>query len=199
MTILPLTLTPSCASFFEVGESAVVGVDDRSGDVAGGRESVESSEDAEIVLVGIAAEFVGVDVLARGPGHQLFAALVEGFDQDAGRFVEEDLVGNDTGLKAGFFKFGGDVEGGLVVLGRTGPVWLGGKSFKVLAGEGGAGNRKEGGVPFGLLGEVAVAEDLIGWSGLGGRRSGLRNKGKGSEERQAGQSFESGQVWGPQK
>ncbi len=46
----------------EVGESAVVGVDDFGGDVAGGGGAVEGGEDAGIVLEGIAAELVGIDV-----------------------------------------------------------------------------------------------------------------------------------------
>ncbi len=49
--------------FFEVGEGAVVGVDDRGGDVAGGRESIEGGQDAGIVLKGVAAVFRGIDVL----------------------------------------------------------------------------------------------------------------------------------------
>ena len=52
---------------FEVVEGAVVGVDDGSGDVAGGGGAVEGGEDAGVVLEGIAAVIGGVDVLGRGP------------------------------------------------------------------------------------------------------------------------------------
>ena len=51
----------------EVGEGAVVGVDDLGGDVAGGRGAVEGGEDAGIVLEGVAAVFVR-DRRARGWG-----------------------------------------------------------------------------------------------------------------------------------
>ena len=43
---------------------------------------------------------------------------------------------------------------------------LGGEGFEMLAGEGCVGDGEEGGIPPGLLGEVAVAEDL----GCGGLR-----------------------------
>ncbi len=101
-------------------------------------------------------------MLAGGAGHELFALGVEGFDEDADGLVEQDFVGDDLGLEAGGFEFGGDVVGGCVVLGGTGPVGRGGEDFEMLAGEGGVGHSEEGGVPAGLLGEVAVAEDG-GW------------------------------------
>ena len=80
--------------------------------------------------------------------------------KDFDGLVEEDFVGDDLGLEAGGFEFFGDVLGGGVVLGGTGPVGGGGEGFEVLAGEVGVGDGEEGFVPFGLLGEVAVAEDL---------------------------------------
>src|ERR1700716_4692573 len=43
----------------EVGEGAVVRVDDLGGDVAGGRGAVEGGEDAGIVLEGVVAVFRG--------------------------------------------------------------------------------------------------------------------------------------------
>ena len=94
----------------EVGERAVVGVDDGAGDVAGGRGAVEGGEDARVVLEGVAAEFGGVDVLGSGAGHELVAGGVEGFDEDLDGLVEEHLVGNDLGLEAGGFELLGDVE-----------------------------------------------------------------------------------------
>ncbi len=57
--------------------------------------------------------------------------------------------------------FCGDVERGLVVLGGAGPVRCLGEFFEVLAGEFGVGDGHEGGVPFGLLREVRVAEDVL--------------------------------------
>ena len=57
----------------EVGEGAVVGVDDVGGDVAGGGGAVEGGEDAGVVLEGVAAVELGVDVLGRGAGHELLA------------------------------------------------------------------------------------------------------------------------------
>ena len=53
--------------FFEVGEFAVVGVDDFGGDVAGGGGAVEGGEDAGVVLEGVAAVF-GWDRRAQGWG-----------------------------------------------------------------------------------------------------------------------------------
>ena len=159
---------------FEVGEGAVVGVDDRGGDVAGGGESVEGGQDAGVVLAGVAAVFCGIDVLGRGAGHELVAVGVEGFDEDADGLVEEDFVGDDGGLEAGGFELVGDVEGGLVVLGGAGPVGLGGEDVEVLAGEFCVGDGDEGGVPTGLLGEVAVAEDLLRGRGLRGGARGRR-------------------------
>ncbi len=64
----------------EVGEGAVVGVDDLGGDVAGGGGAVEGGKDAGIVLEGVATVFV-VDVLGGGAGHEFFAVGVEGFDR----------------------------------------------------------------------------------------------------------------------
>ncbi len=101
----------------EVGEGAVVGVDDFGGDVAGGGGAVEGGEDAGIVLEGVAAELVGVDVLGGGAGHELLAIGVEGFDLDFDGLVEEDFVGDDLGVEAGGFELVGDVDGGGVVLG----------------------------------------------------------------------------------
>ena len=158
---LVLDADAEAGEFFEVGERAVVGVDDRAGDVAGGRESVEGGQDARVVLEGVAAVFGGIDVLGRGAGHELVAAGVEGFDEDAGGLVEQDFVGDDAGFEAGGLELFGDVEGGLVVLGGAGPVGFGGEDFEVLAGELRVGDGQEGGIPFGLLGEVAVAEDLL--------------------------------------
>ncbi len=66
----------------------------------------------------------------------------------------------------------------------------GGEGFEVLAGEGGVGDGEEGVVPFGLLGEVAVAEDLRG-GGLG--------ESEGGERKQAGYGTETGQVAGPRR
>ncbi len=119
----------------EVGEGAVVGVDDLGGDVAGGGGAVEGGEDAGIVLEGVAAVFGGVDVLGGGAGHEFGAGCVEGFDEDLDGLVEEDFVGDDLGLEAGGFELVGDVDGGGVVLGRTGPVGGGGEGLEVLAGE----------------------------------------------------------------
>ena len=59
-------------------------------------------------------------------------------------FVEEDFVGDDLGLEAGGFELVGDVDGGGVVLGRTGPVGGGGEGLEVLAGEFGVGDGHEG-------------------------------------------------------
>ena len=106
--------------------------------------------------------FVGVDVLGGGAGHDLVAGGVEGFDDDLDGLVEQDFVGDDLGVEAGGFEFVGDVDGGGVVLGGAGPVGRGGEGLEVLAGELGVGDGQEGGVPLGLLGEVAVAEDLRG-------------------------------------
>ena len=52
--------------FLEVGEGAVVGVDDLPGDVAGGAGAVEGGQDPRIVLERVAAILCGVDVLGRG-------------------------------------------------------------------------------------------------------------------------------------
>ncbi len=55
----------------EVGEGAVVGVDDLGGDVAGGGGAVEGGEDAGIVLEGVAAVFVGSTCSGVGPDMSL--------------------------------------------------------------------------------------------------------------------------------
>ena len=83
-------------------------------------------------------------MLGRGAGHELVALGVEGFDEDADGLVEEDSVGDDLGLEAGGFELVGDVEGGGVVLGGTGPVGRGGEDLEVLAGEFGVGDGEEG-------------------------------------------------------
>ncbi len=88
--------------------------------------------------------------------------------EDLDGLVEENFVGDDLGFEAGGFELVGDVEGGGVVLGRAGPVGRGGEGLEVLAGEVWVGDGEEGGVPFGLLGEVAVAEDLRGGRLRGG-------------------------------
>jgi hypothetical protein len=66
----------------------------------------------------------------------------------------------------------------------------GGEGLEMLACELGVGDGHEGGVPFCLLGEVAVAEDL---RSLGGG-------GEGGEGKKAGKSAEVGQLgasdWG---
>ncbi len=118
----------------EVGEGAVVGVDDFGGDVAGGGGAVEGGENARVVLEGVAAVFGGVDMLGSGAGHEFGASGVEGLDQDFDGLVEEDFVGDDLGLEACGFEFFGDVLGGGVVLGGAGPVGGGGEGFEVLAG-----------------------------------------------------------------
>ena len=104
----------------------------------------------------------GVDVFGSGAGHDLVAGGVEGFDEDAAGLVDPDLVGDDLGVEAGGFELVGYVDGGGVVLGGAGPVRGGGECLEMLAGELGIGDGHEGGVPLGLLGEVAVAEDLRG-------------------------------------
>ena len=155
---------------------------------ARGRRAVEGGEDARIVLEGVAAVLFGIDVLGGRAGHEFVAGGVEGFDDDAAGLVEPDFVGDDLGVEAGGFELVGDVDGGGVVLGGAGPVWGGGEGLEMLAGEPGVGDRHEGGVPLGLLGEVAVAEDLRG----------LRRGGEGGEGEQAGKSAEMGQL-GPQE
>ena len=132
---LVLDADAEVGEFLEVGEGAVVGVDDLGGDVAGGGGAVEGGEDAGVVLEGVAAVLGGIDVLGRGAGHELLAVGVEGFDDDLDGLVEQDAVGDDLGLEAGGFELVGDVEGGRVVLGRAGPVGRGGEDFEVLAGE----------------------------------------------------------------
>ena len=118
----------------EVGEGAVVGVDDLGGDVAGGGGAVEGGKDFGVVLEWVAAVFVGVDALAGGAGHKFGAGGVEGFDDDLDGLVEENVVGNDLGLEAGGFELFGDVLGGLVVFGGAGPVGLGGEGLEMFAG-----------------------------------------------------------------
>ncbi len=76
----------------EVVEGAVVGVDGLGGDVTGAGGAVERGEDARVVLEGVAAVGVGVDVLGRGAGHELVALRVDGGDLDLEGLVEEDLV-----------------------------------------------------------------------------------------------------------
>lgn len=59
----------------------------------------------------------------------------------------------------------------------------------MLACEGGVGDGHEGFVQLGLLGEVAIAEDL---------RGGGLCEGEGGERKQAGYGTETDQVAGPQ-
>src|SRR5438477_591997 len=99
---------------------------------AGVGEGGGRSEDAGIVLAGVAAIFVWVDVLGGGAGHEFSSGCVEGFDEDLDGFVKENFVGDDLGLEAGGFEFIGDVEGGGVVFGGAGPVGGGGEGFEVL-------------------------------------------------------------------
>jgi hypothetical protein len=127
-----------------------------------------------IVLEGIAAVLIGIDVLGRGPGHELLAACVEGLDLDLHRLVHQHAVGRDGGLETGRLEFCGDILRCLVVLGRAGPVRLGGQGLQVLAGELGVGHGQEDRIPLGLLGKVLVAEDLRG----GRRRCRLRRQGQ---------------------
>ena len=168
----------------EVGEGAVVGVDDLGGDVTGWGRAVEGGKDAGIVLEGVAAILFGVDVFGGGTGHELVAGCVEGFDEDLYGSVEENFVGDDLGLETGGFEFVGDVLSGLVVFRGAGPMGLGSESFEVLAGEFGVGDGHEGLVPLGLLGEVAVAEDLGGGGLSGGDEGQEKEGGKGMETSQ---------------
>jgi hypothetical protein len=106
----------------EVGEAAVVGVDDRGSDVAGSGPVVIGGEDARVALELIDGRVgggvgAGVDVFAVRAGEDLVAYRVEGFDKDGQRLVEQDAVGNDLGLQARGFEAGGYVLGGGVVLG----------------------------------------------------------------------------------
>ena len=140
---MSLTLMPSLASCLKVGKVAIVGVDDFAGDVSGGRRAIEGGEDARVVLEGVAAIFVGIDVLGGGAGHELVAAGVEGLDQDLDGFVEEHFVGDDLGFEAGGLKFFRYVDGGGVVLRRAGPVGRGSEGLEVLAGEFGVGDGKK--------------------------------------------------------
>ena len=92
-----------------------------------------------------------------------------------------------VGLEAGGLELFGDVLCGLVVLGRTGPVGCGGEDLQVLAGELGVGNGEEDRVPLGLLGEVAIAEDLLGGRASaqsGAAHSGQQKEGRGGERKQ---------------
>ena len=99
-------------------------------------------------------------MLGGGAGEELFAGGIEGFDGDADGFVEQDAIGDDFSVEAGGAELGGDVVGGSLVFRRAGPVRRGGEGLEVFAGEPGVGHREKGGVPLGLLREVAVAEDF---------------------------------------
>src|ERR1700679_2668848 len=106
-------------------------------------------------------------MLARGAGGQQGAVVAVRFKADFAGLIEQDPVGDDSGLKPGGDELLGDVLGGLVILRRAGDVGLCGEDLEVLASEFGIRHGQEIGIDFGLCSEVGVAEDCLGpsWSG----------------------------------
>ena len=122
----------------------------------------------------------GVGVLGGGAAEDFVAGAVEGLDEGGDGLVREHAEGDDFGFKAGSLELGGDVLGGRVVFGGTGPVGRGGQDFEVLLGEFGIGDGEEFRIPLGLAGEVAEAEDA------GGRRDGGEARGRRLRQRPRG-------------
>ena len=141
----------------EVLEPAVIGVDDRGGDIARGRRSVEAGQNARVC--GIRC---GCGVTERGAAEYAGAGRVEGLDEDRYWLVHQDAVGDDFGIEARGPEVLGDVERGGVVFWRACPVGRGGQGFEVLLSQPGVGYGEERRVPYGLLREVAEAEDAGG-------------------------------------
>jgi hypothetical protein len=165
----------------EVGGRAVVGVDHLRGHVARRAGAVERRQDARVVLEGVAAEGLA-DMLRAGAGHDPAAAGVEGLDQDFDWLVEQNLVGNDLRIEPGRLELLRDVERGVVVFGRTGPVRGLAERLQVLAGEHGVGDGEKGLIPLRLLGEVAEAEDRSSpVASLGVANRDVRERGAGEQ------------------
>lgn len=100
----------------EVGETAVVRVDNLAGDIAGRRGAVEAGQDTGVVLrVAGGAAGYGVNVLGARARQERRSLGVNGVDGDGCRAVQQDRIGHDLGLQPGCAKTLRDVFRGSIV------------------------------------------------------------------------------------
>ena len=161
----------------EIFRTSVIRVNNIGLGIARRGGAVERHEHPGIVLKRI----IG-DMLAGGTVH-LYVGGRCYVHADLRRAIHPHFVLNHVRLQPGFLELPGNIVGGLLVLGRSGNVWLSRQNAEMLFCAARIGHGDELLVPLPLLGEIPKAENL------GNRRTGilLGESGKNKEQGYDGQ------------